>query len=215
MVEITIYVEGVMSTDASVLTIDNSALFRESFHKLFSQKLNPEDFDLRIIPFGTITQARKKLAYIEKKGINGVLLIDLDAPKEQRNTRIKTYSGYNTEIVFFMIHEMEAWILSQTDKIEVFAKNEGLARKKCHENISNNPLLKGKHPEVIVKPSSKLDTILRQYFVVSRKRNGKERKTGKRYSKTKDAPKLIGLLDLEPLIQTFDEANRMIDYIKK
>jgi len=57
MVEITIYVEGVMSTDASVLTIDNSALFRESFHKLFSQKLNSEDFDLRIIPFGTITQA--------------------------------------------------------------------------------------------------------------------------------------------------------------
>ena len=28
MVEITIYVEGVMSTDASVLTIDNSALLQ-------------------------------------------------------------------------------------------------------------------------------------------------------------------------------------------
>ena len=141
-------------------------------------------------------------------------MIDLDAPKEQKNVRIENYSGYNTEIIFFMIHEMEAWILSQTDKIEVFGKNEGLIRKKCDEDISNNPLLKGKHPEAIVKPSSKLDTILRQYFVVSRKRNGKERKTGKRYSKTRDAPKLIGLLDLEPLTQTFDEVNRMIDYIK-
>jgi len=147
MVEITIYVEGVMSTNPSVLTIDNSVLFRESFHKLFSQKLHPENFDLRIVPFGTVTQARRKLDHLKKKGINGVLLIDLDAPKEQKNARIENYSGYNTEIIFFMIHEMEAWILSQTDKIEVFGKNEDLTRKKCDEDISNNPLLKGKHPE--------------------------------------------------------------------
>jgi len=30
----------------------------------------------------------------------------------------------------------------------------------------------------------------------------------------KDAPKLIGLLELETLTQTFDEANLLIDFIK-
>ena len=214
MVEITIYVEGLTSTNPSVLTVDNSALFRESFHNLFSQKLHPEAFDLRIIPFGSITQSKKKLAHIEKKGINAVLLIDLDGPKQLKKARIEKYADYNTEIIFFMIQEMEAWILSQTDKIEAFGKNEGLIRKKRERNIDNNPLLKGKHPETIEKPSTKLDTILRQNFQVSKKRQGKQIKTGKRYSKSKDAPKLIALLELGALMQTFDEVTGMIYYIK-
>jgi hypothetical protein len=117
--------------------------------------------------------------------------------------------------VFFMIQEMEAWILSQIDKIEEFGKNEGLIRKRNNEEINNNSLIKNKHPEQINKPSEKLDTILRQYFDVVKIRRGKERKIGKRYSKAKDSPKLIGLLKLPILMQYFDEAKRLVDYIKK
>jgi len=215
MVDITIYIEGMQSENSAVLTIDNSAIFRENFHKLFSQKLSSTEFNLRIKPFGTVTHARKMLEHIDTQGINAVLLIDLDGPKEQRDERLNQYRPFDTTKVFFMVQEMEAWILSQVDKIEYFGKSEGLIRKRNNEDINDNSLIKNKHPEQINKPSEKLDTILRQYFDVVKIRRGKERKIGKRYSKAKDGPKLIGLLKLQVLMQYFDEAKRLVDYIKR
>jgi len=215
MVDITIYVEGVQSENSAVLTVDNSAILRENFHKLFSQKLSSTEFNLRIKPFGTITQARKMLELMDTQGINAVLLIDLDAPPEKRDERLNQYKPFDTTKIFFMIQEMEAWILSQVDKIEEFGKTEGLIRKRNNEDINNNSLIKNKHPEQINKPSEKLDTILRQYFDIVKIRRGKERKIGKRYSKAKDGPKLIGLLNLQNLRQYFDEAKRLVDYIKR
>jgi len=96
MVDITIYIEGVQSNNSAVLTIDNSAIFRESFHKLFSQKLSSTEFNLRIKPFGSITQARKMLELMDTQGINAVLLIDLDAPKEKREARLNQYKPFDT-----------------------------------------------------------------------------------------------------------------------
>lgn len=214
MVDITIYIEGVQSENPAVLTIDNSAIFREKFHKLFSQQLSSTEFNLQIKPFGTVTKARKMLELMDSQGINAVLLIDLDAPKEQRDERLNQYKPFDTTKVFFMIQEMEAWILSQVDKIEEFGKQEGLIRKREHEQINNNSLIKNKHPEQINKPSEKLDTIFRQYFDIVKIRRGFERKIGKRYSKAKDGPKLIGLLELQILMQSFDEARKLVDYIK-
>ncbi|MEN8215484.1 MAG: hypothetical protein ABFS56_03740 [Pseudomonadota bacterium] len=61
MVDITIYIEGgVQSYNSAASTVDNSAIFRENFHKLFSQKLSTTEFNLQIKPFGSITQAKKK-----------------------------------------------------------------------------------------------------------------------------------------------------------
>ncbi len=88
MVDITIYTEGVQSENPAVLTIDSSVIFRENFHKLFSQKLPSKEFNLRVKPFGTITQARKMLERIENQDINAVLVIDLDAPKEKKDERL-------------------------------------------------------------------------------------------------------------------------------
>ena len=214
MVDITIYVEGIQSDNPAVLTVGNSSAFRENFHKLFSQRLSSAEFNLRIKPFGTVTQTKKMLKHIKNQGINAALLIDLDAPKEKRNERLNRYKPFDTINIFFMIQEMEAWILSQVDQIEKFGENEGLIRKKSEENINNNPLLKNKHPEQISKPSKKLDTILRQYFDIVKIRRNKERKIGKRYSKAKDAPKLIGLLKLPILMQKFDEVMGLIDYVE-
>ncbi|MDU9048658.1 MAG: DUF4276 family protein [Candidatus Electrothrix sp. Rat3] len=216
MVDITIYVEGAGKiNDPTALTVDNSVIFRENFHKLFSQQLSPLEFNLMIRPFGTVTQAKKRLEYIENQGINAVLLIDLDAPKGKREERRQYYEPFDTKKIFFMIQEMEAWILSQIDKIEEFGKSEGLIRKKGDQDINDNPLLKEKNPEQIRKPSEKLDTIFRQYFDVVKIRGNKERKRGKRYSKTKDGPRLIGLLKLSSLMECFDEARRLIGYIER
>jgi hypothetical protein len=213
MIDITIYIEGVKSDNPAVMTVDNTAVFRENFHKLFSQQLSSEQFNLIIQPFGTITQSRKMLEHIEKQGINGVLLIDLDAPKEQRVERLNQYEPFDTSKIFFVIQEMEAWILSQVDKIEEFARNEGLIRKRVNEDIQSNPLIKNIHPETISKPDEKLDTIFRQYFDIVKIRGDKESRKGKRSSKTKDGSKLIGLLELKILMQDFDEAKRLVDYI--
>ncbi len=215
MIDITIYIEGVKSDNPAVVTVDNTAVFRENFHKLFSQQLSSETFNLIIQPFGTITQSRKMLEHIEKQGINGVLLIDLDAPKEQRLERLNQYEPFDTSKIFFMIQEMEAWILSQVDKIEEFARNEGLIRKRVNEDIQSNPLIKNIHPEAISKPDEKLDTIFRQYFDIVKIRGNKESRKGKRYSKTKDGAKLIGLLELKFLMRDFDEAQRLVDYIQR
>jgi hypothetical protein len=215
MVDITIYIEGgVQSNDSSVLTVDNSAIFRESFYLLFTQKLSPLEFNLKIQPFGSITRTKKMLEKIQKHHIQAVLLIDLDMPKENKDERLKRYEPFDTSIIFFMIQEMEAWILSQVDKIEQFGQSEGLIRKKQDKDIKNNALLKNIHPENIKKPANKLDTILRQYFDVVKKRNNK-RTSGKRYLKAKDGPKLIGMLDLNLLMQDFDEAKRLIEFIEK
>jgi len=208
-----IYIEGKQSENPAALTVDNSAVFRENFHKLFSQKLPPTEFNLRINMFGTVTQTKNTLKKIEIQDSNSVFLIDLDAPKERKDERLAWYNPSFRKKIFFMIQEMEAWILSQTDKIEVFGKNEGLIRKRIGEDIKTNSLLKNKHPEDIEKPNEKLNTILSQYFDVVKIRQGKERKKGKKYSKAKDGPKLIGLLELEILMRCFDEAKRMVDYI--
>ncbi|MDY6803209.1 MAG: DUF4276 family protein [Cyanobacteriota bacterium] len=217
MINITIYVEGGQGEELknnAALTVDNSAVFRESFHKLFSQQLSPTKFNLIIQPFGSVTRAIEMLKDIEKEGNNGVILIDLDAPKEDREERLKHYNPFDTTKIFFMIQEMEAWIISQVDKIEEFGIYEGLIRKKANEDIKDNSLIKNKHPEEIEKPSKKLDTILRQYFDVVKTRSGKEKLKGKRYSKAKDGPKLIGLLELQVLMEDFDEAKRLIDRIQ-
>lgn len=215
MIDITIYIEGVRSENQAVNTFENTAVFREKFHQLFSQQLSPAKFNLKIQPFGSVTQARKMLESIEKQGINGVLLIDLDAPKEEKAERLNRYEALDTTKIFFMIQEMEAWILSQVDKIEEFGRNEGLIRKRDNEDIQNNPLINNIHPEAISQPSEKLDTILRQYFDVVKIRGGKERRRGKRYSKTKDGPKLIGLLEMRILMRDFDEAERLVNYIQR
>jgi hypothetical protein len=217
MVDVTIYVEGKQSDKPppEASAADNSPFFRENFHKLFSQKLSPSEFNLRIVPFGTVTQAGTMLGDMERLGINGALLIDLDGPRQEKDERLRqNYETFDTNRIFFMIQEMEAWILSQVDKIEKFGKNERLVRKKSDQDIHDNPLLKNKHPEEIEKPSQTLDTILRQYFDVVKITRNRKRKNGKRYSKAKDSPKLIGLLDLEILMKCFDEAKRLIDYIK-
>jgi hypothetical protein len=64
--------------------------------------------------------------------------------------------------VFFMVQEMEAWMLSQPNKIEFFCLDTGLIRKREDERITDNQLLKGKCLEEIEKPSGKLNTIFIQ-----------------------------------------------------
>jgi hypothetical protein len=133
-------------------------------------------------------------------------VIDLDGPKKIKGIRLsENYSEEDWTRIFFMIQEMEAWILSQPDKIEIFGKNKRLIRKNAGLKISESPKLKDKLIEEIVKPSKTLNRIFKDYF--------ETKKGDKTYSKTKDGPDLIELLDSKELYQTFDEFKNLITKI--
>ena len=216
MVSVTIYIEGgtiSTNTSAEAQTIDNSNVFREGFHNLFSQKLAEDDFNLIVQPIGPISQTKSYLKKLIDEEIEGVILIDLDGPKNQKNDRLQSYLPLDTSRLFFMIQEMESWILSQPEKLDEHAANEGLTRKRINEEIKNDSLIRNTHPEELSDPSGKLNTLFRKYFSIEKNRRGKVKNKPKSYSKTKDGPKLIGLLNLDSLVKIFDEANSLIIHL--
>lgn len=214
MVRVTIYVEGgTPNNTPAAQTVDNSSVFRENFHYLFKQHFDETAFELIVLSIGSISQAKLHLQHILENEIEGVLLLDLDAEKTQKNTRLERYAPLNTSRIYFMVQEMEAWILSQPDKLELFASSEGLIRKKVGASIAENSLLKHHHPEDISKPAEKLNTLFRQYYSIERITRGKKKKKPKAYSKTKDGPRLIGLLELKRLMKTFQDVEAIVTYI--
>ncbi len=142
MVTITIFVEGgEPSGNLSAMTVDNSLLFRENFHKLFSQTFGESGYNISVRPFGSVHQAKETLGFIQNKNIQAVLLIDLDAPKAEREKRLTYYKPFDTSNLFFMIQEMEAWILSQPEVIEKYAEDEEFKRKREEECLAENMLI--------------------------------------------------------------------------
>lgn len=120
MVDIKIVIEGgVLPNDnISAATFNNSEKLREAFHKLLCRVVKPEKFNL-IIEIGAsyknAAKSFKKHALID----NDIsLLIDLDGTtpsKDERLNELEINEFRNR--VFFMIQEMEAWILSQPEVI--------------------------------------------------------------------------------------------------
>ncbi|MCB9234136.1 MAG: hypothetical protein H6581_20945 [Bacteroidia bacterium] len=216
MVDLTIYVEGgawISAGGDAALTIDNSQVFREGFHKLFSQKLSEDHFNLIIQPIGSVTQTRNYLQKLSLRKNAGIILIDLDGPKSEKGLRLEHYKPLDTSRLFFMVQEMESWILSQPEILSTYAKFEGLNFKKPDENLSDDSLIKNIHPEEISNPSEKLNTLFRKYFSELKIRGGKPKPKAKSYSKSKDGPRLIGLLNLDSIITDFDEAERLISFV--
>lgn len=218
MVSITIYVEGGNqgNNNKAAQTFDNSALFREGFHKLFAQQFDENEFNLVIQPIGSVTQSRNYLAKVIANGAKGAILIDLDGPKTEKESRLQdNYSDLDTTCLFFMIQEMEGWILSQPAILDDYGQAEGYTRKRPGEKIEDDNLLKDKHPEDLTDPAGKLNTLFRKYFAVEKIRRGKPKSKPKSYSKSKDGPKLIGSLELNSLKETFDEAESLIHFLQE
>ncbi|RMG23612.1 MAG: DUF4276 family protein [Bacteroidetes bacterium] len=221
MVNVLIFIEGGHPPPAdnfvfqSMQTAGNHAAFRQAFHQLFAQYFPSHRFNLMIQPIGSVSQAKKYLTFLSGSPEMGVILIDLDAPKHEKPSRLAAYAPLDTSRIFFMIQEMEAWPLSQPQKLEKFATEEGLVRKRGEMQVGDDVLIANRHPEDISNPSKVLNTLFRKYFAIKKVRGGRVRSKPRSYSKAKDGPRLIGLLELPPLAQTFDEVQALIRYIEQ
>ena len=207
MVNITIFIEGgILPNDKiNVQTIDNSEKLRESFYNIMSQLISPNKFNISIKQGSGNKQTIKFFKSRIQKQKNSILLIDLDDKKNKKKQKLIDFelNDYDGN-VFFMVQEMEAWIISQIDKVDLYYEGKFL-RKKINTKLSDDENISLKHPEEIVKPSKILKIILGRYFsyTMNKKRN-------KKYSKLKDGADLLSILDADELKKTFSDFNDLI-----
>ncbi|TKG93793.1 DUF4276 family protein [Puteibacter caeruleilacunae] len=209
MVNIKIVIEGGIMPNSNdlALTVNNSEKLRESFYKLLSQVISPQDFNLEI----EMGAGEKNACKIFKNTISKqecTLLIDLDGGNEIRNQRLAYLEVQEyADFVFFMIQQMEAWILSQPTAIEKTMSH--LNREKQDQRLNNDPIFQTA-PYDIQHADDKLNTILARYYSFIKR--GKKKK--KKYGKLKDAPLFIANLDVNQLMETFNDVNRLIEHIQ-
>ena len=221
MVAVHIFIEGIATNDSNdVNTVDRSTEFRRAFHKLFSQSIENELIELSIEPAtGWKAAAKTYIRHKQKGDKNYCLLIDLDGTIDHKPIRLneilvgmeETLSHYPSE-VFFMVQEMEAWILSQPNAIETYADDQGYKRK-LEKEVREHHFLRV-HPIEISKPSEKIKTIFREYFKEEIERKSKIKIKPVNYHKTKIAPDLIKMLDFQKLTETFEDAKNLQNLIR-
>jgi len=209
MVNVSIFIEGgVLPHDnVSVQTMDNSEKLREGFYSILSQVKSPTEFNIIIKQGSGNKQTINFFKNRIHKEHNSSLLIDLDCHKDKKEEKVLELdlSDYSDN-VFFMVQEMEAWIISQIDKIDTYYEGKFI-RKKNELALSDHIKIKNIHPEDITKPSIVLKEILGQYF---RTTNNKKKK----YGKLKDGADLISILNAIDLLRTFSDFEALIKSIK-
>jgi len=208
MVNIKIVVEGGLhpnDNNSAAATYNNDEKFRESFHTLLSNIFPPSSFNLVIEPGASYTSAIKSFRQQLQNG-NCILLIDLDCPKTEKATKLAelTLTAY-TDHVFFMVQEMEAWILSQPGSI-IKTYSENIVST---GNLEDDDVFK-LIPEEIANPTYWLGIVLSRYFRYDK--NGVTKK--KKYGKLKDGPLLLAHLDMAGLIETFEDVKRLNTYLE-
>lgn len=192
------------------LVINNSAALRQSLTQLFEQGIENRNFRFVVEMGSGEKQTIKFFQEKYKQDANILLLIDLDAPKPEKEQKLNwIFANWQIEEaqvrerIFFMIQAMESWILSQPEKIENYYKSE----KTSSKSFAEDDILFGKKPEEIAKPADKLNTLLARHFAYEKAGKKKKRKY---VSKLKDGADLIALLDLSQLRRDFDEVEKLI-----
>ena len=204
MVTIKIFVEGgTHPNNSNAATVSNSSALRESFNKIFNRILEKETIRIECDMRGSWTSAVKD--FKRDNSESRLILIDLDGPEDAKPTKLTQLQlEAHHERTFFMVQEMEGWILAQLPEIQ-----EGLKTrysKTSAVELKEDELVKGRNAHEIQKPSRILDQILRKHFVI---KNGENEKPLK-YGKLKVAPELILMLDLRKLANHFSDVERLL-----
>lgn len=154
---------------------------REGFRKLLEQKVRGN------MPRISMGQGKRQTIDKFLHTADAKLLCDLDNTSEHIECDLLEYGlKNNRDQVFYMIQEMEAWILSQPDILDNF----------YHEEISRR--IPKKQPMLISEPDKELQNITRN------SRKGK-------YHKVRHGAQLLQLLDAGQLYAEFEDFKRLID----
>ena len=217
MVNISVMIEGgAIDSNTDVATVENTASLRQSFHRIFSE-LSGNEVKISVEPKAGYRNAAR--LFSKSSDNNTCLYVDLDDKKEnifnwfdelERGNNPIIISDNKKGNVFFMIQEMEAWILKQPEIIEVWGQKERYTRLNPQEVLAQHSLIAGKNIEDISKPSGVLYDIIKHFF--SKEYNGKKKKI--QYGKLKTAPKLLDCLDVTILKSNDTEAERFYNYVK-
>jgi Domain of unknown function (DUF4276) len=218
MVEITLHIEGGVLNNVKLIedtqenltrriqfqkSLSNTQRLRLSLYKLLSQGIDNQAIRVKI----ELGSGEKQTVTFFKAQPNAYLLIDLDGKKENRSKRLIYFDLEQDNFkdkVYFMIQKMEAWILSQPDKIdEIFAANR---KTQVTDSIENYKTIKGKHPEQIINPDDVLKVILRRFF-----KDGEG--VDLKYGKLSTAPLLLENLDIQRLRKTFEDVDKLLNAI--
>lgn len=206
MVNVNIIVEGgVIDSNVSAQTVDNSNALRQSLYGIFSEALGRDDVSVAVHMASGNRAAAK--AFLDAAS-EVFLFTDLDTDKEHKEKWfLKMNSGEHPiefpeekkGYIFFMVQEMEAWILKQPEAIEKWAADNGFIHFPESGNVADHRLIAGKDVETIEKPSEKLADIIKQTFQSDKlRKNGKPK--GVIYGKLKTAPGILSFLDIASLV---------------
>ncbi len=158
---------------------------RRGFHELLSKEIS-EELIPRIIMGDSKNESIKKFRTIND---SANLLIDLDNNESFRDEDlINNNLQIHKNIVFYMIQEMEAWFLSQTDILTSF-----------YPDINWDDIIMNNISE-ISKPSDDLKDFTRQ-------------SKSRMYHKIKHSVKLLPLLNTKKLAVDFPDFKKLIDSI--
>ena len=140
--QITIMIEGgAPERNSDVATVENTESLRYSLHRIFSELVEREvgiNIQLKT-NYRTATTN-----FIQSAENNLVLFVDLDDKKEnipnwfcklknENPNKPIIISSDKKEKVFFMIQEMEAWILKQPEAIETWAQKNRYINRDYYE----------------------------------------------------------------------------------
>ncbi len=198
MVEIRVIIEGGMvnTAVADAQTVNNSQALRQSLHRIFSKLLMKEVSIIVELGAGYRNAAKKFVQTPQ----SACLYVDLDDKRENQSAWFDRLATANPDQpivipvakrsnVFFMIQEMEAWILKQPQAIDRWAAFNNYQRLHADEPIENHSLIAGKDIETIGKPSEKLHDLIKHYY------KDEHRNKKIRYGKLKTAPGLLDHID--------------------
>ena len=213
MVSVSMIVEGgSLSTDTFEQAVSNNAALRQAMHRIFSEALGRNDISVSIDLAGGNRSATKK--FIDSQEVR-FLYTDLDRTKDKRDEWFTYMERNNPQkplvvpedkrpYVFFMIQEMEAWMLKQPHAIDRWAEEKHLTRKKENESVCNHPKLNVDDVEGISKPSKALADIIKQVYESGElRRNGKPKKA--EYGKLKDSPSILNKINVKLLFANDSE----------
>lgn len=219
MVKLNIIVEGGVSfRDVSADTVCNVESLRQSLHQFFSRLMGSDDVSI-VVHMGWGYRAAAK-QYVSGDA-SDCLYVDSDVPMDFLSEWFEkllddecpeksiVIPEERRERVFFMIQEMEAWMLKQPECLERWACAEGYIRKRREEAIEEHSLIRNKDIESIAKPSEKLAILLRTFFEVER--DGKRKPV--RYGKLKSAPGILDAIDAGALITMDSELQRFLSVV--